>query len=159
MNDSNNIQRKAENRLRHPAKLSATIALPKGRIEVWRSAHRLPSSVAAIYVASDDRAFCVNTSWSAFEKMLREARPDLNDTNLLVRLVSLGPGRFVVATADADVPPQYRHDTWAPTRTAAGDLILHGTDTIAGEWKRLTLHNDYAIKLEKLGLAPKVRIR
>ena len=157
--DNTSIAARAEAHLGHEARLDKTIALPVGHIEVWRSARRRPSKAAPFFVSPEGEPFRVNASWKSFERMLKAARPDLQQTDLLTRLVSYAPGRRVVATQDFDVPAQYRSTDWAPRASADGSWTAHAVDTIGGRWERLRIGRDYSVELTDLGPAPKIGIR
>jgi hypothetical protein len=159
MSEPSDVEKKATSYLGHAARLDRTVTLPSGRLEVWRSAGRLPSKVAPFYVGEDGEPFRTNASWKTFERMLKAARPDLADSELLARLMAFGPGRTLVPTREFEVPEAYRQDGWAPARTPDGGFVAHAVDTIGGRWERIAIAADYAIHIEDRGPAPKIPVR
>lgn len=150
---------RAKAHLRHEAHLYETLSLPTGSVEIWRSARRKPSKIAPFYISADGDVFRTNSSWSAFERLLKASRPELRQTDLLKRLIRLAPGRRVLATHDYEVPAVYRSAEWRPRRADDGAWIAHCVETISGRWERLVVGSDYSVKVEDLGPAPKVYIR
>ena len=159
MGQDSNLSNKAARHLGRPARLERTVPLRSGHIELWRSVGTYPPKLAPYYVGADAPPFRTNSSWHAFERMLRAAQPDLRESELLAQLVRYGPGRRVVALREYDVPEEYRASTWAPTVTAYGGWVAHCIETIDGRWERIKIGADYRVAVEDLGRAPKKSVR
>jgi hypothetical protein len=86
-----------------PARLASTIALARGKVEVWAMIGRRPPTTCAYFV-SDSRCFRLGSSWGAVTQGRRFGHVDLADEQTVLRLIALGPVRHVVAVHESQVP-------------------------------------------------------